>query len=363
MSKFLPIESYSEKKEYKLLPFNFERLSDDRYFITNLVGEYLVVNSSDINNLINKSIDVTTPLFSDLRAKHFVRYAGEQSALQLLGLKVRTKHSRLADFTSLHIFVVTLRCDHSCPYCQVSRRSEDTSAFDMTREMADKSLDIVFRSPSPTIKIEFQGGEPLLNFDLIKYIVVEANKRNLISKRHLGFVIATTLSMLSDEHLEFCKDNNISLSSSLDGPESLHNSNRPRPGKDSHQRFVSGLNAARNILGHDQVSALMTTTDKSLPKVRDIIDEYLRLGFGEIFLRHLSPYGFAIKTKKYLAYNTDKWLDFYKEGLDYIIEINKAGVNFVEQATATIVAKMLTSNDPMYVDMMSCRGGYCCYCL
>lgn len=79
----------------------------------------------------------------------------------------------------------------------------------MTREMADKSLDIVFRSPSPTIKIEFQGGEPLLNFDLIKYIVVEANKRNLISKRHLGFVIATTLSMLSDEHLEFCKDNNI----------------------------------------------------------------------------------------------------------------------------------------------------------
>lgn len=100
----------------------------------------------------------------------------------------------------------------------------------------------------------------------------------------------------------------------------------------------------------------MTTTDKSLPKVRDIIDEYLRLGFGEIFLRHLSPYGFAIKTKKYLAYNTDKWLDFYKEGLDYIIEINKAGVNFVEQATATIVAKMLTSNDPMYVDMMSPAG-------
>jgi len=36
--------------------------------------------------------------------------------------------------------VVSLRCEHSCPYCQVSRQSEDRSAFDMTEQTAEKAL-------------------------------------------------------------------------------------------------------------------------------------------------------------------------------------------------------------------------------
>lgn len=185
----------------------------------------------------------------------------------------------------------------------------------MTTEMADKSLDFVFRSPNPAIKIEFQGGEPLLNFEMVRYIVLEAKKRNVKEGRDLQFVIATTLSLLTDDVLDFCKQHNIVLSSSLDGPMDLHNANRPRPGRDSHQRFEEGLKKARAALGYDQVSALMTTTDKSLPRARDIIDEYLRLGFDSIFLRTLSPYGFAIKTKKFMSYDTERWLELYKEGL------------------------------------------------
>ena len=67
------------------------------------------------------------------------------------------------------------------------------------------------------------------------------------------------------------------------------------------------------MLGVDQVSALMTTTEKSLSQPREIIDEYLRLGFNGIFLRSLSPYGFAIKTNRFQSYDTERWLDFYRE--------------------------------------------------
>ena len=62
--------------------------------------------------------------------------------------------------------------------CQVSRKTENKFDFDMSKEIAVKSLDLVFKSPSKNIKIEFQGGEPLLNFDLIKFIVIEAKKIN-----------------------------------------------------------------------------------------------------------------------------------------------------------------------------------------
>src|SRR5690606_28770199 len=83
---------------------------------------------------------------------------------------------------------------------------------------------------------------------------------------------------------------------------------------------------------------------------------YLKLGFDGIFLRHLSPYGFAIKTKSYGAYNVERWLKFYEEGLDYIIEINKQGVRFTEHVAALMLTKMLTSNDPGFVDLMNPSG-------
>lgn len=163
MSKFKSIEGYSSNdSSYELLPFKFDRFDDDRYIITNLVGEYLLIDHIVLEQIIHRELDVNSPLYSKLRSKHFIRLPNEKSPIDLLALKLRTKLSRLSQFTNLHIFVVTLRCDHSCPYCQVSRQSEDRSSFDMTKEMADKSLDFVFKSPSPAIKIEFQGESPLI---------------------------------------------------------------------------------------------------------------------------------------------------------------------------------------------------------
>jgi His-Xaa-Ser system radical SAM maturase HxsB len=226
----------------------------------------------------------------------------------------------------------------------------------MTEEIADKSLQLVFKSPSPMIKIEFQGGEPLLNFGMIQYVVKQALKINEAEKKSLDFVIATNLALISKEVLMFCKEYGVHISTSLDGPEDLHNKNRPRPGKNSHQKTLEGIYLSREVLGKDSVSALMTTTESSLGRVKEIIDEYLALDFGGIFLRHLSPYGFAIKTKSYLAYSTDRWLEFYKEGLEYIIDLNRKGIDFREYHACTVLTKMLTSNNPGFVDLMSPSG-------
>ncbi|MGY3017196.1 uncharacterized protein ACVWZ5_002742 [Pseudomonas sp. TE6283] len=356
MSKFQGLEAYTRQDGYELLPFKFDRLDGDDYVITNMIGEHLVVPMVDLLAVLKKELGTDHPLYASLRAKHFIRHTDEQAPLDLLALKLRTRLSRLKGFTSLHIFVVTLRCDHSCPYCQVSRQMDSETSFDMTPAMAEKALDFVFRSPNPAIKIEFQGGEPLLNFEMVRFVVEAAKRRNIDEKRDLEFVIATTLSLLTDEVLAFCHEHGVILSTSLDGPADLHNANRPRVGRDSFERFEAGLAKARNVLGVDSISALMTTTDKSLSRVREIIDEYVRLGFNGIFLRALSPYGFAIKTRKFMTYDTERWLEFYKEGLSYILELNKAGIPFVEHYASLILKKMLTSNDPGYVDLMNPAG-------
>lgn len=357
MTKFSPLVNYlATQGQYQLLPFRFEPLDDNNVVITNFVGEFALISREELRATVNKRLDPDSKTYSMLRSRHFIKEAGDEASVELLGLKTRTKYSKLRNFTNLHIFVITLRCDHSCPYCQVSRQSENKAAFDMTIDMAEKALAIVFQSPNPAIKIEFQGGEPLLNFDLVKYIVNRAKEINETQQRNLQFVITSTLSLITDEILAFCKLHKIYLSTSLDGPEDLHNRNRPRPGRDSHARFVEGLERARSVLGYDAVSALMTTSPASLTRVRDIVDEYIKHGFDGVFLRHLSPYGFAIKTKTYGAYNVDRWLKFYQEGLDYIIEINKRGTHFTEQFAALLLTKMLTSDDPGFVDLMNPSG-------
>jgi len=358
MAKFQPLSFYgdSETAKYKLLPFQFSALNDQKYLLTNLAGEFHTLEKHKLRNFAEHRLRPDDPDYIDLRAKQFLLDEHNEIAPELLALKLRTRFSRLADFTGLHIFVVSLRCEHSCPYCQVSRQSEDKVAFDMTTNIAERSLDLVFRSPAHAIKIEFQGGEPLLNFPLIKHIVRAAKERNASANKLLDFVIATNLALVDVEILEFCKLHKIHISTSLDGPGDLHNKNRPRPGKNSYEKAVDGIHLARTILGHGEVSALMTTTHDSLNRGRDIIDEYVKLDFQGIFLRHLSPYGFAIKTKSYRAYDVDRWLDFYKEGLAYVIELNRKNVRFQEFYASTVLTKMLTSRDPGFVDLMNPAG-------
>ena len=358
VGRFRPIGEFEQqpRQGYKLLPLRFIRLSDGKYLLTNLVGEYIILEHQELRQLVDHKLLIGSPLYQSLKARHMIYDDDSSVALDLLSAKYRTKMEPVSNFTALHMFVVTLRCDHSCPYCQVSRQSEDREKFDMTRETADKAIDFTFRSPSKAIKIEFQGGESLLNFDLIKYIVQKAKARNLVEQRELQFVIATNLSPMTPEILEFCRQEDVLLSTSLDGPSDLHNLNRPRPGKDSYQRAISGINQAREVLGPDKVGALMTTTKASLNRPEEIIEEYLRNGFNGIFLRPLSPYGFAIKTKSFDSYNLDEWLDFYRRGLEYIIRLNQNGTRFVEYYAALVLEKLLTPFGTNYVDLQSPAG-------
>jgi uncharacterized protein len=356
-SPFRPASAFAPTGNgYQLLPFRFLRWADGSVFVTNEAGEHTFLSAPDFAAFTARGLPPHSASYQNLKSKHFLRDSDSIVPLDLLATKIRTKRSFLDGFTRLHIFVTTLRCDHTCPYCQVSRVTEDRTRFDMTIETADRGLDWVFRSPAKELKIEFQGGEPTLNWAVVTHVVERAAARAAFEQRLVDFVIATNLSSVTDEMLEFCREHRIHLSTSLDGPADLHNANRPRPGRDSHERFRTNLTRARDILGHDQVSALMTTTPASLARVHDIIDEYVACGFDSIFLRSISPYGFATRTRLDRAYNADAFLQFYREGLKYIIEINRSGVPLVESYTQILLRKMLTPFPVGYVDLQSPAG-------
>jgi His-Xaa-Ser system radical SAM maturase HxsB len=355
MARFQEAGAFAPTTDLQLLPLRFERLRGDRYLVNNFVGDGLLLNRQELDRIVSLDLTPGDGLYERAYEKLLVSTKDQKSQLQLLAMRLRSRMAFLKYPTALHLFVVTLRCEHSCPYCQVSRRSVDRERFDMSENTAMRALKVALSAPAPTIKIEFQGGEPLLNFPLIKQIVAWA-RRDVPAGKTLEFVIATNLALLDDDVLDFCRDNSVLLSTSLDGPADLHNRNRPRPGHNSHELAAAGIRRAQTALGRDRIGALMTTTAASLSRAEDIIDEYLKLDLDGIFLRPLSPYGFAIKTKQFDKYRGREWLEFYERGLRYILDINKRGRHFPEFYATLLLKRILTDVPIGYVDLRSPAG-------
>ena len=250
MARFAAADAFgSPSGELALLPFNFERTGNAQFLVSNMVGDFVRLTEDEVNKIIDLRLRPGDGLYEKAYAAHLITGAQQRAQQQLLALRLRSRMSFLREMTPLHMFVVTLRCEHSCPYCQVSRQSTDRSRFDMTDATAQRALDIAFESKTSRIKIEFQGGEPLLNFDLIQKIIHAAKAKSVTIGKKTDFVIATNLALLSDEILRYCKANEVLLSTSLDGPPDLHNKNRPRPGGNSYELATSGIRRAQNMLG------------------------------------------------------------------------------------------------------------------
>jgi His-Xaa-Ser system radical SAM maturase HxsB len=132
--------------------------------------------------------------------------------------------------------------------------------------------------------------------------------------------------------------------------------NRPRPGGNSYEMAIEGIERSRSILGVENIAALMTTTAASLDHVTEIVDEYVRRDFHSIFLRPISPYGFAVKTRHRTGYEMEKFLEFYKKGLEHILKVNLEGYHLSEAYTQILLTKILTPHGTHYVDMQSPAG-------
>ena len=345
--------------DYQILPFRFARFNESEYLLTNDVGEYIFLSNEDFDKFINKGLDTKSTVFQDIASKQIATTDNVEDVVNMLATKFRTKKSILRDFTSLHMVVPTLRCNSSCIYCQVKRHESTDHSADMTQKTAKNIVKCIFESPSPYIKIEFQGGDPSTDFEMVKYIIEEAEWQNLFKKRDLGFVICTNLTLLDEKMVKYLKKHNCQISTSLDGPKDLHDTNRPLQNKslDHHEIFERNLAMIRRVWeDKDCVSALMTTSRFSLGRFKEIVDEYIRLGFNSVFFRALNPYGFAKEYKDKISYPIEEFVKSFKEGLDYIIELNKKVTFFMEGYSALLLKRMLTPFATGFVDLQSPAG-------
>lgn len=137
------------------------------------------------------------------------------------------------------ILNVTEDCNMRCKYCflsEVYHYTRNRTNQMMSKENAKKALDLFFKymktfrefNPGKTMAISFYGGEPLLNFEVIKYAIKYTKENSPLGYK---FNITTNGLLLNDEYADFLVENDVAITVSLDGSKENHDRNRVDVGR------------------------------------------------------------------------------------------------------------------------------------
>lgn len=319
----------------KLNYFNFKPFGD-QILLTNDLGHYAFVSQSELKAMLKKATELPALKKQELSEKGFLY---DDTALGFSGkqrFELRERKGYTSLGTSLHIFVVTTACNAKCVYCQANNGGKHVNLA-MDTETAQKAVDIALQSPSRYLSFEFQGGEPLLNYDVIRDIILyaEAQKGHHV----ISYNLVSNLTMLTDDMLSFFQQYHVGISTSIDGPELLHDANRPfRTGGGTFRKTAQAI--ARIRQAGLPVGAIQTTTRVALLHPKEIVRTYQELGFDSIFIRPLTPLGKATKNWGEIGYSPEAFSAFYAEALEEIIRINKSGYYLRENHASILLSKI-----------------------
>ncbi len=336
--------------------FRYRKISE-RYLLTTETGEFVFLSEEEFKSFIEGALDKESLIYGVLDEKNFLpKNDNTKEAIS----RYRCKYDYLRRGTSLHIVIPTLRCNHRCIYCHAKAQPCNAKGYDMDKKTAKRVVDTIFKSPSPYITIEFQGGEPLLNWDILKLITCLAISKNRVAKKNLNILIVSNFTLLTEEKLSFLLKHKIGICTSLDGPKFIHDHNRPMiDGRSSYELTTHWLKRLA-YLRRGYSNALVTVSRQSLMYPIEIINEYLKWGMNAVPLRPVSVLGYAGDRRDALGITAEEFLFFYRKALDYMVELNEiTGERISERMAKVCLKKIFEPRDPSYLDMRSPCGAGC----
>lgn len=323
-------------------PFNFRDFGS-WVLLTNDWGRWLMLDKPDFERFVSGKVEESEPLHKELASRGFL--SGRLDFPDLAASYIKQTGFRHIPGPSLHMMVVTLRCNQKCQYCHSSVVDPSRTDTDMDLETAKKTVDFIFSTPNPSICIEFQGGEPLLNWPVLKLVVEYAKLKNRGARKELHFGLISNFSLLDDAKLDWLCEHGVSFCTSLDGPEALHNKNRTYLGGNSHALVVERIKAisARRAAGAkvDAPNAICTVSRFSLSQPEAVIDQLVELGLERVQLGPLDPIGFARRSWDVIGYGAQEYAAFYGRAIDHLIALDKKGVKAYEKMALILLLRVL----------------------
>ncbi|MCL6592078.1 MAG: 4Fe-4S cluster-binding domain-containing protein, partial [Firmicutes bacterium] len=174
-------------------------------------------------------------------------------------------------------------CNLQCEYCFASNGDYHLGQSLMTADTAIKAIDFLVRnSERQNLEIDFFGGEPMLNFQVVKAAVSYGREVERRSGKKLHFTITTNGTLLDEPTIDYLNQNIDNVVISIDGRKETHDAIRfYRGGKGSYDRIVPLAQELVRNRGSKEYYIRGTFTSANLDFASDVL-HLAGLGFNEI---------------------------------------------------------------------------------
>lgn len=184
--------------------------------------------------------------------------------------------------------MLTDKCNLNCKYCYEGQK--DT--YVMTEEIGKRAIDMYYDTlldsygDSEFFPISYHGGEPLLEFPLMKklteYAVLKLEQKDVVMPKRCAFIFTTNGQIIEREMLSFFNKYEFEISISLDGKEENHNLHRvDYSGNGSFDKAYRAAQLLNEELG-DKFSVRATVTTDLVEELSDNIKWFIDAGFRKL---------------------------------------------------------------------------------
>ncbi len=348
------VKSLSNDVFFKL-PYTYRKIGN-YYFVCSEIGSWILLNEKEFSifRLYSPQMDISKELLDKLR-NHFLLFHPNdfEKKEEIFSILIHKK-SNLTKGPDLFYIGVTHACNLKCLYCHLSScPPQKNKKFNDV--ILQKMIEFIMLTPNQSITIEFQGGEPLLNFPLIKKTIEVIKNKNKQFKKNIRYCLTTNLIFLNEGILDFFIQENVYLTFTLDGIKSIHDKQRPQRSskKSSYDATLEKLELLKRK--KCPYSILTIVTRNSLGKEKEIVDNILTLGCKTIIINKVQNLGRANETWGKIGITNEEFFLFWKNVVEYIFDLQKQGY-IVSERVLNLMLHKLFYNDPNYVNIRNPGG-------
>ena len=194
---------------------------------------------------------------------------------------LKQKTSNVVKALCLH---VAHTCNLNCAYCFASQGKYHGERAIMSLDVAKRALDFLIENSGSrrNLEVDFFGGEPLMNFEMIKELVAYARSIEKEHNKNFRFTLTTNGVLIDDDVIEFANKEMSNVVLSLDGRKEVHDRYRvDYAGNGSWEKIVPKFQKLVEARGHKDYYMRGTFTHAN-PDFLEDIKQMLDLGFTEL---------------------------------------------------------------------------------
>ena len=233
---------------------------------TALAGRYEAAEILEVLEEIQALIDAEELFTADVYKNYVMDFKKRQTVVKALCLHIA--HD----------------CNLACKYCFAEEGEYHGRRALMSFEVGKKALDFLIANSGNRVNLEvdFFGGEPLMNWDVVKQLVEYGRSREKKCNKKFRFTITTNGVLLNDEIMDFCNREMSNVVLSLDGRKEVNDRMRPfRNGSGSYDLIVPKFQKFAESRGTKDYFVRGTFTRNNLDFSKDVL-HFADLGFKKL---------------------------------------------------------------------------------